>query len=115
MKKDAPLPGNFLFAALAGAIWCSQFICFKTGEPKMGEISYVGWAVLMASQILFSQLLGLILGEWKGTSKKTLQLLVVGLILLIASAVVAGYSGYVGQQTPAEEVPTTVVSEMSGF
>lgn len=88
------LLANLFFAGLAGAIWCSQFICFKTGEPQMGETSYVGWAVLMASQILFSQLLGLMLGEWKGTSSKTLRLLVTGLVLLMVSAVAAGVSGY---------------------
>lgn len=98
MKKGAPNGVNLFFAALAGAIWCSQFICFKTAEPQMGNTAYVGWAVLMASAILFSQLLGLMLGEWKGTSKKTMQLLVAGLVLLILSAFVAGYSGYLGQQ-----------------
>ena len=92
-KKGTPILPNLIFAGIAGAIWCSQFICFKTGEPQMGATSYIGWAVLMASQILFSQLLGLILGEWKGTSKKTLRYLVIGLVLLIASAVIAGYSG----------------------
>jgi L-rhamnose-H+ transport protein len=91
--KGIPVLPNLIFAAIAGAIWCSQFICFKTGEPKMGNTSYIGWAVLMASQILFSQLLGLFLGEWKGTGKKTRQLLAIGLVLLIASAVIAGYAG----------------------
>lgn len=96
VKKGAPIAGNLLFAAIAGAIWCSQFIAFKTGEPKMGATSYIGWAVLMAAQILFSQLLGLYLGEWKGTSKKTLRSLIIGLVLLIVSSVIAGYSGYLG-------------------
>jgi L-rhamnose-H+ transport protein len=63
----------------------------------MGPTSYIGWAVLMASMILFSQVLGLMLGEWKGTSKKTMALLSAGLVLLIVSAVVAGYGGYLGQ------------------
>jgi len=53
---------------------------------------------LMASTILFAQVLGLMLGEWKGTSKKTIGLLATGLVLLIASAVVAGYGGYLGQK-----------------
>jgi L-rhamnose-H+ transport protein len=96
VKKGAPLFPNLVFAALAGAIWCSQFICFKTGEPQMGATSYIGWAVLMASMILFSQLLGLRLGEWKGTSKKTGRLLLTGLVLLLVSAAIAGYSGYLG-------------------
>jgi L-rhamnose-H+ transport protein len=93
IRKEAPVLPNFFFAAIAGAIWCAQFICFKTGEPKMGSTSYIGWAVLMASQILFSQLLGLLLGEWKGTGRKTRNLLESGLLLLIVSAVLAGYAG----------------------
>jgi L-rhamnose-H+ transport protein len=93
VRKGVPILPNLIFAAIAGAIWCSQFICFKTGEPQMGSISYIGWAVLMAAQILFSQLLGVMLGEWKGTGKKTMRLLGVGLLLLIASAVFAGYAG----------------------
>lgn len=92
-SRGVPVLPNLLFAAVAGAIWCSQFICFKTGEPKMGDTSYIGWAVLMASQIFFSQLLGMALGEWKGTGRKTRRLLAAGLLLLIASAVIAGYAG----------------------
>ncbi len=93
-KKDTPLIGNLFFAGLAGAIWCCQFICFKTGEPAMGQRAYIGWAVLMASMILFSTLLGILLGEWNGTSKRTRTRLAAGLVLLIISSVIAGISGY---------------------
>jgi L-rhamnose-H+ transport protein len=97
VKKGAPVVANLLFAGVAGAIWCSQFICFKTGEPQMGDMAYVGWAVLMASAILFSTLLGIFLGEWKGTSGKTRGLLAFGLLLLLASSVITGYSGKLSQ------------------
>jgi L-rhamnose-H+ transport protein len=100
-KSNTPVVGNVVFAGIAGAIWCSQFICFKTGEPKMGDMGYVGWAVLMASAILFSSLLGILLGEWKGTSSKTRGLLTVGLVLLVVSSVVAGYSGKLKTKAPA--------------
>jgi len=93
-----PLIRNTVFAGLAGAIWCSQFIFFKTGEPAMGKMSYIGWAVLMASAILFSTLLGIILGEWRGTSRKTRSLLALGLSFLLLSTLLAGYSGYLGQR-----------------
>jgi L-rhamnose-H+ transport protein len=88
-----PIAGNLFFAALAGTIWCFQFVCFKTGEPNMGKTSYIGWAVLMAASILFSQLLGILLGEWKGTGTKTRTLLAAGLLLLIGSSVLAGFAG----------------------
>ena len=96
VRGETPVFPNLLFAGLAGAIWCSQFICFKTGEPRMGSTAYIGWAVLMASTILFSQILGLMLGEWKGTSGKTKTLLLIGLVLLIGSSAIAGYSGSLG-------------------
>ena len=96
-KAGVPIGANLLLAAMAGAIWTSQFICFKTGEPEMGKTSYVGWSVLMAAQILFSQLLGVKLGEWKGAGLKTVRLLIVGLALLIASSVIAAYAGSLAQ------------------
>jgi L-rhamnose-H+ transport protein len=104
VKKGAPILLNLVFAGVAGIIWCSQFICFKTGEPQMGDTSYIGWSVLMASQILFSQLLGLFLGEWKGTGIKTRLLLVAGLVLLIVSAVAAGYSGHIAKQAKEKQI-----------
>jgi L-rhamnose-H+ transport protein len=94
VKTSSPVLANLFFAGLAGAIWTSQFICFKTGEPKMGKLSYVGWSVLFASCILFGTLLGIVLGEWKNTSSRTRLLLVLGLACLVASSVISGYSGY---------------------
>jgi L-rhamnose-H+ transport protein len=97
-KSGAPLGANLVFAGIAGAIWCAQFICFKTGEPAMDKTAYVGWALLMACQILFSALIGIGLGEWKGTSSRTRMLLGIGLALLVLTAVISGYSGFLAKQ-----------------
>lgn len=105
VKRGAPLCGNLLFAGLAGAIWCSQFICFKTGEPAMGSMAYIGWAVLMASAIGFSTLLGIGLGEWKGTSSRTRSRLAGGLVLLLGSTIIAGYSGHLAARGDAAAAP----------
>jgi L-rhamnose-H+ transport protein len=104
-KKGAPIVPNVIFGAIAGAIWVCQFVAFKTGEPQMGNQSYVGWAVLMASSIMFSGALGLILGEWKGTSSRTRGLLGVGLAVLLGSAVLSGYSGKLGQEAAKQAPP----------
>jgi L-rhamnose-H+ transport protein len=114
-RSGAPLAANFLFAGLAGAIWCSQFICFKTGEPQMGPMAYVGWAVLMASAILFSTLLGIGLGEWKGTSGRTRVLLALGLVLLLGSTVIAGYSGALQEKKPATKPAAAAAAQPASF
>lgn len=105
-RSGAPLATNLIFAGLAGLIWCSQFIAFKTGEPAMGQRGYIGWAVLMASSILFSAILGVLLGEWRGTSARTRGLLAAGLLLLLGSSFVAGYAGSLKQGAPPPKAPS---------
>ena len=90
VNSATPLGANLFFAGLAGVLWCSQMICFKTGEPAMGKLSYIGWSVLIASMILFSTLLGIFLGEWRNTSARTRWLLAIGLMFLAASSVRLG-------------------------
>ena len=109
-RKDAPIIPNIFWAMCAGVLWVCQFVAFKTGEPRMGDQGYVGWAVLMASSIMFSGVLGLLLGEWKGTSAKTRGLLTAGLVVLLGSSVVAGYSGKLGQQQ-SSNAPAPVVEK----
>ena len=77
--------GALFFAGLAGVIWALQFAFLKIGEPLCGDMAYIGFAVVMGASVLFSSLLGMILGEWKGTGAKTRAFLAVGLMLLAVS------------------------------
>jgi L-rhamnose-H+ transport protein len=61
-----------------------QFVCTKAGEPLMGELKYISFAVMMASTILFSTIIGVFLGEWKGVSAKTKGCLSLGTLIMIA-------------------------------
>jgi len=54
-------------------------ICFKDWRAANGTDVLHRLGGSDASMILFSQVLGLMLGEWKGTSKKTMVLLTAGL------------------------------------
>ena len=86
--------GNFaaiVLAGLAGVIWACQFACQKVGEPQMGDLKYIGFAVVMGSSIFFSSLLGLLMGEWKGTGAKTKGCLALGILVLLVSFCVISY------------------------
>lgn len=87
-----PVAVNAGWAALAGILWAMQFVAFKIGEPMMGTLGYVGWAMVMASSILFSGVLGILLGEWKGAGKTTKASLATGLLVLLLSALIGGWS-----------------------
>ncbi|MDO4367000.1 MAG: L-rhamnose/proton symporter RhaT, partial [bacterium] len=79
------------WAALAGVIWACQFACQKIGEPQMGDLKYIGFAVVMGSSIFFSSLLGLLMGEWKGTGATTKGCLALGILVLLVSFCVISY------------------------
>jgi len=88
-KAASPAGAGVIFwAGLAGVIWACQFACLKMGEPLCGDMAYVGFAILMGASVLFSSLLGVFLGEWKGTGAKTRSFLGLGLGLLALSIVV---------------------------
>ena len=82
----------WVLAALAGVLWALQFACQKTGEPAMGSMRYISFAVVMGSCVLFSSLIGVGLGEWNGTGRRTRLALALGLAFIafsIGLAVVA--------------------------
>jgi L-rhamnose-H+ transport protein len=88
------LTRNYLLAALAGVIWYFQFFFYSMGTTKMGKYDFASWTLHMASIIIFANLWGLALKEWKDTSFRTRALVFCGLALLVGSTIVVGYGSY---------------------
>ena len=88
--KGSLYANNLLFCALAGALWYSQFFGFGIGqtffEPR-SVVAAFAWCILMALNVTFSNVWGIILREWRGVSAKTVGVLVCGLAILIFSLV----------------------------
>lgn len=76
---------NLFCAGAVGVIWVMQFVCTKFGEPLMGELKYISFAVMMATTIFFSSFIGIVMGEWKGTGTKTKTCLALGIVILVVS------------------------------
>ncbi len=86
--KKGVLVNNLLFCALAGVLWYSQFFglemgkSFLAGSPVLLAFS---WSILMSLNIVFSNVWGLILKEWKGCDRRTVAVLAAGIVILIFS------------------------------
>ncbi|MDU1892169.1 MAG: L-rhamnose/proton symporter RhaT [Dysgonomonas sp.] len=81
---------NLLFCALAGLLWYSQFFGLGIGQSFFdpdGVMMAFSWSILMSLNVLFSNLWGIILKEWKGSGQKTITVLVIGLAVLIVSII----------------------------
>lgn len=100
-EGPAPLLRNYLLCAVAGVTWYLQFFFYSMGETKMGAYAFSSWTLHMASIIIFSTLWGLFLHEWRGSSRKTMSLVFLGLVVLIASTIVVGYGNFLGASTAA--------------
>ena len=86
--KTKVLVNNLLFCALAGLLWYSQFFglgmgkSFFAGSPAVLAFS---WSILMSLNVIFSNVWGVVLNEWKGAGRKTLAVLTAGMLILILS------------------------------
>lgn len=80
---------NLLFCALAGVLWYSQFFGLSLGKGFLTDspsLLTFSWCILMALNVVFSNVWGIILKEWKGCSAKTIVVLLAGIAVLILSS-----------------------------
>ena len=79
---------NVLFCALAGGLWYSQFFGLEMGKSFLTESPILlafSWSILMSLNILFSNFWGIVLKEWGHSGRKTIVVLLLGLIILVFS------------------------------
>jgi len=104
----APLATNYIFSAMAGITWYLQFMFYGMGETRMGQYGFASWTIHMAFIIVFSNIWALIFREWKGASKRTHRIIILGIIVLIASISIVGWGTYLKK---AEEQPPNPVAQ----
>ena len=88
-RKGAVWGNNLIFCLIAGALWYSQFFGLALSKGFLTESPVLltfAFCILMALNVVFSNVWGIILKEWKGCSSKTIVVLVVGLVVLIISS-----------------------------
>lgn len=79
---------NIIYCFIAGALWYSQFFGLALGKGFLIDspaLLTFAWCILMALNVVFSNLWGIILNEWKGCSRRTITVLAIGLVILVIS------------------------------
>lgn len=87
-KNGSVWGSNLVFCALAGLLWYSQFFGLSLGKGFLAGSSVLltfSWCILMSLNVTFSNVWGIILKEWKGVSRKTIAVLVAGIVILVVS------------------------------
>jgi hypothetical protein len=88
-------PGTLHDAGLAllmGLLHFLSQLAYGMGAYYVGRLgTTVGFAVMVATSLIFANVFGFIVGEWRLAPKRSVNVLYVGLTLLIASVLVLAY------------------------
>ena len=92
----SPLAANWSLAALSGLLWYCQFFFYGLGHTRMGPYGFSSWALHMILLVAFSNVLGLVLHEWRGCRVRTLRVLTIALVVLVAAVLTIAYGNNLG-------------------
>ena len=81
---------NYVLCMIAGVLWYLQFFFYGMGETQMGQYGFASWSLHMAFIIITSNVIGLLTKEWKGSSRKTVNVILAGIFVLILSTIIIG-------------------------
>lgn len=89
---------NTIYCALAGATWYCQFLFYGMGTTQMGRFDFVSWSLHMSFIIIFSNLWGIILKEWKFVRPRIVNIMLAGILILLISTLVIGYGNAISDE-----------------
>jgi L-rhamnose-H+ transport protein len=99
LRPRTTLLSNYFLAIISGMMWYGQFFFYGMGTTQMGRYDFASWSLHMAFIIIFSNLWGVVLREWRLVDQRTRIVLWAGIITLIASTVLIGYGNKLAGQT----------------
>lgn len=79
-----PGAGIFWFLTfLMGIMWFGGVALYGTAVTQLGKLgASIGWPVIQSMAVASGNVAGIISGEWKGTGKLPLTIMIIGLVLL---------------------------------
>lgn len=95
-SPEACLPLNWAMAVVTGVFWYGQFFFYNLGHVQMGAYKFTSWAIHMTMLVLLSNLVGVILREWRGCRRRTHRTVRLALAVLIGAVLSLTFGNYLG-------------------
>ena len=97
-SEESWLPINFAMAAVTGLFWYGQFFFYNLGHVRLGQkFAFTSWAIHMVLLVLFSNLMGVVLREWRQCRRLTHTTIALALVVLIAAVLLLTYGNHLGE------------------
>ncbi len=95
-QPEASLPVNWAMALVTGLFWYGQFFFYNLGHVRMGHYKFTSWAIHMIMLVLISNLVGILLREWRQCRRLTQRTIGIALVVLIGAVLLLTYGNYIG-------------------
>ena len=81
------------WALYLGMFWVIGMLLYAVGATKLGKFGfYAGFPLMLTCTLLSSNIIGALIGEWKGSSPKTRYIMTIGVVILVIAAIFFGLS-----------------------
>jgi L-rhamnose-H+ transport protein len=94
--EKASLPLNWVLAIVTGLFWYGQFFFYNLGHVRMGHYKFTSWAIHMIMLVLFSNVVGMVLREWRTCRRLTHTIIGIALVVLVGAVLLLTYGNYLG-------------------
>src|SRR5256884_5901685 len=76
-----------------GLLWGGSIFLYGAATPRLGALGpSVGWPLSLAVGLVVANLMGVLLGEWRGAAGRPAKWMWSGLAILLAAIVLCGIS-----------------------
>jgi L-rhamnose-H+ transport protein len=96
-RPEASLPVNWAMALITGLFWYGQFFFYNLGHVRMGHYKFTSWAIHMIMLVLISNLVGILLREWRQCRRLTHRTIGIALAVLVGAVLLLTYGNYIGE------------------
>ena len=104
--EKASLPLNWIMAIVTGVFWYGQFFFYNLGHVRMGTFAFSSWGIHMIMLVLFSNVVGIMLREWRLCRRLTHQVLMLALTVLVGAVLSLTYGNKVAEDAAAKQKET---------
>ncbi len=101
-QEEASLPVNWAMAVVTGLFWYGQFFFYNLGHVRMGHYKFTSWAIHMIMLVRISNLVGILLREWRRLTHRTIGLALTVLIGAVLALTCGNYLGDVAAKHQPE-------------
>jgi len=83
----------WLMSILMGVLWGGSIFLYGAATPRLGDIGpSIGWPLSLAVGLLVANLMGTLLGEWRGVSPAAIRKMKMGVLTLVLAIVLCAAS-----------------------